>query len=133
MMNLGSQKYGVNMSPIDKAKAKEIVEDYIRREMFKMEPVEDTSNLFCYGITDFSEYHVFWYSCKMHNMIGAGSYVGIHKQNSSLINFDTLVKTPENNFQPLHVVITGIQNHNMLCIKILRNTFYESINFDCGE
>ena len=75
------------MSPIDKAKAKEIAEDYIRREMFNIEPVENTSNLFCYGITDFSEYHVFWYTCKMHNIIGASSYAGIHKQNSSLINF----------------------------------------------
>ena len=71
------------MSPVDKAKAKEIAEDYVGKVIFKMEPVEDTSNLFCYGITDFSEYHIFWYTCKMHCMVGADSYVGIHKRDGS--------------------------------------------------
>ena len=76
------------MSPIDKAKAKELAENYIMKVMLNLEPVEDTSNLLCYGITDFSEYHVFWYSCKMHNMIGSSSYIAIHKQNGSIIDFE---------------------------------------------
>jgi len=48
------------MSLIDETKALEIAEDHIRKLMtFRKEPVEDTSNLDCYEIDDFSDYHIF--------------------------------------------------------------------------
>ena len=75
------------MPQIDKAKAEDIAEDYVRKTMLRMELVEDTSNFNVYGITDLSEYHIFCTYCKMHSIIGSSSYVGVHKQDGSVINF----------------------------------------------
>ena len=68
------------MVPIGETKAEEIAEDHIRKMMtFRMEPVEDTSRLSCYGIDDFSDYHVFWFSNQGH-ILKADSYVAVHKK-----------------------------------------------------
>ena len=75
------------MPQIDRAKAEDIVEDYIRKTMFRMELVEDISKFNVYGITDLSEYHIFCIHCKMHSIIGSSSYVAVHKQDGSVIDF----------------------------------------------
>ena len=66
------------MSRIDKSKAEEIAEDHIRKMYtFRLETIEDTSNLTCYDISDFSDYYVFWFSSGKHVMVGQSSYVAV--------------------------------------------------------
>lgn len=76
------------MSKIDEARAKEMAENFIKKMFtFRLELVENTSGLTCYGITDFSDYHVFsHYSGK--SMVGPGSYVAVSKVDGSVRRFD---------------------------------------------
>ena len=75
------------MAQIDELKACEIAEDHIRQMMtFRMEPVTDTSKLECSDIDDFAEYYVFWFSGQEYSL-KADSYVAVHKENGSVINF----------------------------------------------
>ena len=75
------------MTNIDEARAKEIAEDNIRKMFtFRLERVKDTSGLICYGIVDFSDYHVFWYSSG-ENMVGADSYLAVSKKDGSVKGF----------------------------------------------
>ncbi len=75
------------MSQIDKTKAEEIVGDHIRKMMtFRMEQVEDTSNLSCYDIDDFSDYHVFWFSDNAYNL-KKDNFVAVNKKDGSVIDF----------------------------------------------
>lgn len=69
------------MNKIDEAGAKKIAEDFARK-IFSLESVQNTSGLTCYGITNFSDYHVFWLSSGQH-MVGGGSYIAVSKVDGS--------------------------------------------------
>jgi len=73
------------MPAIDRCKATVLAEEHIIKTI-KIEPVVNTSKLVCCGI-DLSEYYVFWFSSKKRT-VGGGSYIAVHKQDASVINFD---------------------------------------------
>ncbi len=75
------------MSQIDKTKAEEIVGDHIRKMMtFRMEQVEDTSNLSCYDIDDFFDYYIFWFSDNAYSL-KKDNFVAVNKKDGSVIDF----------------------------------------------
>jgi len=73
------------MPAIDRGRATVLAEEYIMKNI-KIEPVVNTSKLVCCG-ADLSEYHVFWFSSRRQT-VGSGSYLAVHKQDASVINFE---------------------------------------------
>jgi hypothetical protein len=73
------------MPSIDRSKATVLAEDYIMKTI-NIEPILNTSKLVCCGV-DLSEYHVFWFSSNR-AIVVSGSYVAVHKEDGSIINFE---------------------------------------------
>ena len=75
---------GEAITLIDRDEATALAETHVMKAI-KIEPVVNTSKLVCCGV-NLSEYHVFWLSSLM-QMAGGGSYLAVHKEDGSVINF----------------------------------------------